>query len=139
LGFDALRVAFPGGGAVGPVSVEVLTYAPTVFYHCQHCEVAFQRAGVGDRVHREQARESLPDDLRAEYEELSDWVHDLAHRYHGRVRFKVVDAASIEGFYKSLRYRVRRYPAFVIDRKDRFVGTEFAQVEDALSRRLAAP
>ena len=46
-----------------PVSVEVITYAPTVFTHCQHCELVFGEVGIGERLRREEAAEALPDDL----------------------------------------------------------------------------
>jgi hypothetical protein len=122
--------------AVTPVTVEVLTYAPTVFYHCQHCEMVFQRAGIGDRVHREQAKEALPDDLRAEFDELSHWVHDTVDRFGDRIRIKIVDAASIEGFLKSLRHRIGRYPTVVIDGKEKIVGKDYARLQAVLEARL---
>jgi hypothetical protein len=97
------------------VDVQIITYAPTVFYHCQHCEVAFGEAGLGHRMHREQAREALPEDLRLEFEALSDAVHGLIERWGTRVNVRVIDAASLEGFWKSLRYRARRYPVAVVN------------------------
>jgi hypothetical protein len=97
------------------VEVEVITYAPTVFYHCQHCEITFSGVGFGDRVHREQARAALPDDLRADFERLSDEIHGLQERHGRDVRVKVIDAASIEGIFKSLRHRAWRYPAVIVD------------------------
>ena len=99
------------------VDVQIVTYAPTVFYHCQHCEVAFGQAGLGDAVHREQAREALPADLRADFQVVSDWVHGLIERYGEQIRVRVVDAASIEGFAKSLRHRIKGYPALIVDGK----------------------
>ena len=42
-----------GRGNEGSVNIEILTYAPTAFYHCQHCEIAFGQMGVGERVHRD--------------------------------------------------------------------------------------
>jgi hypothetical protein len=118
------------------VRVEVITYTPTFFYHCQHCELAFQHMGVGEKVHRDQARESLPEDLRREFDALSLWVHDLAERYGDRVRVKVIDAASIEGFWKSLRYGVRRYPAIVIEGTEKHVGTDLESMWPAIDRRV---
>src|ERR687891_149745 len=32
-----------------PIDVEVITYAPTVFAHCQHCELTFGHAGLRER------------------------------------------------------------------------------------------
>ncbi|MGH2488650.1 MAG: hypothetical protein ACRDFR_03405, partial [Candidatus Limnocylindria bacterium] len=51
-----------------PVTVQVITYAPTVFYHCQHCELTFQEMGLGERLRRQEAAESLPDDLAQEFQ-----------------------------------------------------------------------
>lgn len=86
------------GSETPPVLVQVITYAPTVFFHCQHCEVVFGQTGIGERVHREQARESLPQDLRAEFARIADWVHGLLDRHGPRVRVRVIDAASLQGF-----------------------------------------
>jgi hypothetical protein len=119
-----------------PVRIEVITYAPTFFYHCQHCELTFREIGVGEAVHRSQAREALPADLQLEYEILARWAHDLMERYGRAVRVKLVDAASIEGFWKSLRYRLRRYPAVIIEGTEKHVGLDLGPVDAALSGRL---
>lgn len=98
-----------------PLSVQVIAYAPTIFRHCQHCEVAFQGIGLGERMHRAEAADALPDDLIADFARVSDWVHALIGRHGPNVAVSVVDAASIEGVWKSLRHGARRYPAVVID------------------------
>jgi len=119
-----------------PVRIEVITYAPTFFYHCQHCELAFREIGVGEAVHRGQAREALPADLQVEYEILARWAHDLVERYGPAVRVRLVDAASIEGFWKSLLYRLRRYPAVIIEGTEKHVGLDLRTVDAALRDRL---
>lgn len=119
-----------------PVRVEVITYTPTFFFHCQHCELAFQEMGVGGAVRREQAREALPDDLMQEFQALSLWAHDLVERFGRSVRLRVVDAASIEGFWKSLRYGIRHYPAVIVQGTDKFVGTDLLSVLPAIERRV---
>jgi hypothetical protein len=120
-----------------PLAIEVLAYAPTVFYHCQHCELTFQQVGIGDRVHRQHAREALPDDLRDEFHALSDWIHSLGEEYGPRVQVKVVDAASIEGVLKSLKHRVSRYPAVILD-GDRFVRPDLARLRHEVDERMRA-
>jgi hypothetical protein len=122
-----------------PVKVQVITYAPTVFYHCQHCELTFQEMGLGDRMRREEAREALPADLRREYQAVSDWLHGLVHRFGRRVSIKLVDAASIEGVWKSFRYRARRYPAVIVDGVDRYVGMDLDSAGRVVERYVTAP
>jgi hypothetical protein len=121
---------------MGPVRVEVITYTPTFFFHCQHCELTFQEMGVGAAVHREQAREALPDDLRQEFQTLSLWAHDLVERFGRSLRLRVVDAASIEGVWKSLRYGIRRYPAVIVQGVDKFVGMDLQAVLPAIERHV---
>jgi hypothetical protein len=128
----------PQVGGSKAVRVEVITYAPTVYYHCQHCEVAFGQAGIGDRIHREQAHQSLPEDLRQEFASIADWVHELLDRYGRRIEVTVIDAASIVGVWKSLRYRTRTYPAVVVDGEDRYVGAALSLAEADIERRVTA-
>ena len=119
-----------------PLSVQVITYAPTVFRHCQHCEVAFQGVGLGERIHRAESADALPDDLAAEFQQVSDWVHGLLERHGPRVSVSVIDAASIEGVWKSLRHGVRRYPAVIVDGTEKRIGSDFAQVDELVDQRL---
>ena len=136
-----LRPGRRAGGWNGgrrPVRVDVLTYAPTVFTHCQHCEVAFGQAGIGERLHREQARDSLPTELRSEFAGVADWVHGLVGRHGPRIDVRLIDVASIRGFWTSLRYGARRYPAVIVEREDRYVGADLPLAEAEIERRVAA-
>jgi hypothetical protein len=121
-----------------PVEIQILAYAPTEFFHCQHCEVVWQQVGIGDRF-RAERREAglLPADLAAVYSDIADWAFDALARYGGRLSIKPVDAVSLEGVWKSLRYRVRRFPAFLFADGDRVIGFDRARLDAALSARLA--
>ena len=121
-----------------PVAIEVITYAPTAFYHCQHCELAFREVGLGERVRREEVANALPDDLARDFQALSDWIHGLLDTFGSRIRVRVVDAASIEGFVKSVRHRVGRYPAVIIDGRPADAGTDYQALQPLIERRLAA-
>ncbi len=107
-----------------PLMVEILAYAPTAFYHCTHCEVAWREMGATNRIHDEQLQSSLPSDLLQEYQAVSDWVQRIFKIHCDQVVVKVIDAASMEGFYKALRYNAHRYPAVIIDGTARFSGSQ---------------
>jgi len=94
-------------------------------------------AGVGRKIHREQLDSGLPADLAAEFHSLSAWAQGLPQRYGSRVTVRLVDAASIEGFFKSLFRRFSRYPAFVVS-GTRYVGSDFSRVDRLIAESLAA-
>lgn len=126
-----------GPAQVPATHVEILAYAPTEFYHCQHCEAVWHHLGVGQGVHAEQRASALPPDLQAEYAAIVDWVRAASERYGPRLSFRVVDAASAEGVWKSLRYRVRRFPAFIVD-GERIAGLDRPRLDAALEARVGA-
>jgi glutaredoxin len=127
---------------VSPLRVQVVTYAPTIFRHCQHCEVAFEGVGFAERIRRNEAKDALPDDLAQEFQRVSDWVHDLLQRHGPRVAITVIDAASIEGFWTSLRRGVRRFPAVIVDGRRTSSASDLeaaqAEIESRLSGQAAA-
>jgi hypothetical protein len=118
------------------VQVEVLTYAPTEFYHCLHCEIVWQDVGLGQRVRAEQRNAGLPSDLQAEYQAISDWAARAHQQYAQRLQVKVVDVASIEGVIKAIRHRVPRFPAFIVDGHERIIGFDRERLDAALAERL---
>jgi hypothetical protein len=120
------------------VQVEILTYAPTEFYHCQHCEVVWDSVGFGERIRAEQRDAGLPADLQAEYTAIADWVTEAHALYGDLLRVKVVDVASVEGFFKAIRHRARRFPTFVLDGRDRIIGFDRQRLDAALAQRLAS-
>lgn len=121
-----------------PLLVEIIAYAPTAYYHCTHCEVAWREMGKSNRVHEEQLESSLPQDLQREYLAVSEWVREMFRIHCDRLLVKVIDAASIEGFYKSLKYGARRYPAVIINGKSRFLGSDKLEAASQEIARLLA-
>jgi hypothetical protein len=122
----------------GPLLVEIIAYAPTAYYHCTHCEVAWREMGADNRIHEEQVESSLPEDLMREYQTVSDWVQELFRVHCDAVLLKVIDAASIEGVYKSLRYNARRYPAVIVNGRSRFLGTQMlSAASEEIAHQLA--
>ena len=122
-----------------PLLVEIIAYAPTAYYHCTHCEVAWREMGASNRIHEEQMESSLPEDLIREYETVSDWVREMFRVHCDAILLKVIDAASVEGFYKSLKYNARSYPAVIVNRKARFLGSQMLPAaSEAIAQQLAS-
>lgn len=121
-------------GLLKPVRLEVLAYAPTEFFHCQHCEVVWDHIGLGRRIRDEQRSAGLlPVDLQAEYEAIGDWIFDACRRYGDRLQVRLVDVASIEGVLRAARHRVRRFPAFVVEGLDPLLGFDRARLDERLA------
>ena len=122
-----------------PLLVEIIAYAPTAYYHCTHCEVAWREMGANNRIHQEQVESSLPPDLIAEYQTVSDWVKEMFRVHCDAILLKVIDAASIEGFYKSLKYKARRYPAVIVNGTSRFLGSQMlSAASEEIAHQLAS-
>ena len=75
-------------------------------------------------------------DLAHEFQVVSDWVHGLLERHGSRLRIDVLDAASIQGVLASVRHRVGRYPAVVLDGHDTWTGLDFSAVDAAIDRKV---
>jgi len=91
--------------------------------------------GIRQKVQKEMAQTGLPDDLMQEFHALSEWAGTLPAKFGTRVAVRLIDAASIEGFFKSLVRRFRRYPAFSVEGR-RYVGSDFGQVNALIAEGL---
>jgi hypothetical protein len=92
--------------------------------------------GLRQKVQRELLETGLPEDLKQEFHALSEWAGALPAKFGDRVRVRLIDAVSLEGFVKSLLGRFWRYPAFSV-RGHRYVGSDFSRVDDLISTQLA--
>ncbi len=119
-------------------TLEIVAHALTYFYHCPHYETAFEGAGIGRIVHNQEINE-YPEEFKAEYARLCDWVRATTVRYAGRLRVRIVDAQSPEGFWKTLRYRTRTYPLFLLDGRRIVAGWDEARVDALFQERIGPP
>jgi len=94
---------------------------PTSFFHCLHCEQIFNQAGIGRKT-RQAALERYPEDLREAAARLDSWLEEAIRRHGERLYIRFVDPASPEGLALSVRYWVRKYPTFLINRRLKVVG-----------------
>ncbi|TFH37549.1 MAG: hypothetical protein E4G99_02355 [Anaerolineales bacterium] len=115
------------------IDLQVLAPVPIHFVQCMHCEQFFQQAGIGAQVHRSEL-EQYPEDFIQDAENLAGWLFDLAQRESDRIRIRVIDAQSIQGFLLSIRHWVRGYPAFIVNRRKAYIGWD----REVLDRILQA-
>lgn len=118
------------------VSVQVIAPALTNFFHCMHCEQIFDHADIGQQMHQEEL-DQYPEDFKEDSARLANWVLDLAHRYRGQIQIRVIDPQSLQGFVKSVRYWVRKYPTFIVDGREKVTGWDQAELDAVLQARLA--
>ena len=118
-----------------PILLEIVTLMIITVDQCTHCSILFHEAGIRQR-HRQQEFDEYPKDLRDESAQLSDWIHDLKRLYKHRLLIRLIEAQSLTGIYKSLRHRIRRYPAFIIEGKETVSGWDKARLEGLLDRHV---
>jgi len=118
------------------VVIEIVAYAPTAYSQCSPCEVVGRASGLSKSLHREQWENSLPGDLAGDYLRLNDWVRGLFRAYGDRINVTLIDAASVEGFWKTLRHGIRRYPAIFVDGKQQLGKDPRPEAEDSIARSL---
>jgi hypothetical protein len=78
-----------------------------------------------------------PEDIKEDYLFLSSWIKELSARYREKILIRVIDAQSLQGFVKSIRYRAFRYPAFIIDRKKKYAGKNKVELDALLQEHLS--
>ena len=78
---------------------------------------------MGKEVHTQEINE-YPEDLKAEYLRLSDWIRNMRQKYGQQVSVRLVDPQSLSGMWKVLRHRIRRFPTFFVAATERIVGWE---------------
>jgi len=122
---------------MNPLKIEILTYAPTEYYHCNHCETVWNQTNIGKNYHQDQISNGLPEDMFMEYTNLSGWILKLSGTYSDHIVIKVINVASMEGMLKSLWHRVRRYPAIIVGGMDVFIGTDLSTANSFIADRLA--
>jgi len=90
---------------------------------------------VGKQVHTQELNE-YPEDLKAEFLRLSEWIRKTRQTYGRRVVVRLVDPQSLGGMWKVLRQRIRRFPTFLVDGTERVVGWE-GDPDEAMRRALS--
>jgi hypothetical protein len=118
-----------------PIILEIVTKVLTSWGQCRRCEIVFNQAGLDQKLHQKEMNE-YPPDLIEEYTRLSDWIRELNRLYKHRLLIKLIDVQSPFGIYKSLRYRIRTYPTFIVEGKETYTGWDKNQLESLLDKYI---
>ena len=118
-----------------PILLEIVTKVITSFGQCRRCKILFDEAGFDQKVHQKELDE-YPADLKEEYTKLSDWIRELNRLYKHRLSIRLIDVQSPLGIYKSLRYRIRTYPTFIVEGKETYVGWDKSRLEGLLDKYI---
>ena len=89
------------------------------------------RASLGQAPH-ERGLDEYPPEWQKEFQRLSDVVMDLSDRYQDGIFIRIWDPRSLQGLMKSVRYWVRRYPAFIVEGEKKVTGWDVEQLEQLI-------
>ncbi|HET6460487.1 MAG TPA: hypothetical protein VFG29_06835 [Syntrophales bacterium] len=117
------------------ISVEVVSNFFTTYSHCTRCEAVFRESGLGKEANRGDI-EDYPAELKEEIIKISDRIDELKRLYKHRIQIRLTDAQSPRGIYKSLIHRLRRYPAFIIEKKDVYIGWDRERIDELIDKYL---
>jgi hypothetical protein len=109
-----------------PVLLEVLTQIPSDFFHCLHCEQLFDVAGIGAEVHRV-LQANYPPKILEDAGRLAVLLQEPSAR-NANQNIQLIDPQSLEGFLKSIRYWIRRYPSFIINHRVKYIGWDAGEL-----------
>ena len=86
--------------------------------------------------YRNTCLDEYPDDWKWAVDYLSRWVQEVSNLYRHRIRIRVIDAQSPLGLWKQMRYRLFRFPAFIVDKKRTYIGWDCQQLEALIDDRI---
>ena len=114
---------------MNPVRLEVLApMLSSVEMSCRGCGSVLGYLGLRDKYRNACANE-YPEDWKQAVEYLSEWIRQISSLYRHRIQIKVIDAQSPLGLWKQIRYRLFRFPAFILNQKRTYIGWDWQQLE----------
>ena len=86
--------------------------------------------------YRHAINEEYPEDWKQVAGRLADWIQKIASLYRDRIEIRVFDAQSPIGFWKQIRHRVFRFPAFIIDKRSTYIGWDSRELQALIDERI---
>ena len=92
---------------------------------------------MGLKTERDEADlNEYPGDLKKDHLFLCGWISELVQKYKENIRIEIINVSSFRGFFKSIRYRTQTYPTFVVNRKEKYTGSDKSQLDLILQGHL---
>ena len=119
-----------------PILLEVVAPMLSVLeMNCRACGVIFGYLGLKNK-YRNACTNEYPDDWKWAVSYLSEWILEISSLYQHRIHIQVIDAQSPLGLWKQIRYRLFRFPAFIVDKKRTYIGWDHRQLETLIDERI---
>lgn len=92
-----------------------------------------------DKAPHERGLDEYPPDWQEDFHRLSDTIQTLSTRYQNGILIRIWDPRSLQGLWKSIRYGVRRYPAFVVEGREKVTGWDTIRLDQYIQAAGATP
>ena len=77
-----------------------------------------------------------PEDVKENHLLLTRWLCELAQTYKDKIRIEIVNASSFRGVFKSIRHWTQTYPTFIVNKKEKYTGSDKSQLDLILQGNL---
>jgi hypothetical protein len=111
-----------------PIQIDVFFPVPEGWGMCTTCEVMMAQANLS-QAPQERGLDEYPPEWKEEFQRLTTTILTLADRYQEHLQIRIWDPRSLQGLVKSIRYGVRRYPTFIVNRHSKVTGWNPDQLE----------
>lgn len=120
-----------------PITLEIVTNLITIFDRFGQSKLFINEAGIDRKIYQKELNE-YPSELKEELSKLSHWIRELTSLYKHRLFVKLIDTQSLLGIYKSLRFSIKRYPAFIVEGKEMYSGWDREHLENLIDKYIKA-
>jgi len=113
------------------LQVDVIAPIPQEWGLCATCQAFLAQAEL-DKNPVERSLDSFPPDWMEDFKKLSSVILDISENFGDQILIRVYDPRSLQGMLRSLRYRVTRYPTFVVKDFGKVAGLQREKINRLL-------
>ncbi len=121
---------------INPISVDAFFPFPENFGVCPVWETLVEQANLNHSTLTHNIDE-YPPDWQEDLLRMSDLILKLSNRFSDEVVFRIWNPFSPQGLLKCIRYRIHRFPSFLINQQSVMVGYDFTDLEQRIIKFLS--